>query len=153
MFVSHGCCGCARAALINTILNTIAVFGHADEVMPAVLDLTDAVLLGRQDFTVRSFDAVLGHEKWNVTYAELKVRPLPQLAQVQAGDRLPPADAVNAGMSAKFVVTCTMYSIIAYVHFAVSDSFQIASQAWHGSCCKSLIDSELSMDCQLIIDE
>ena len=80
--------------------------GCAGEVMPARLDLTDAVLLGRQDFTVRSFDAVLGHEKWNVTYAELKVRPFPPLAMAHSNSMLPPIDPVDAGMTQ---MCCSMH--------------------------------------------
>lgn len=36
--------------------------------------------MGRQDYTVRSIDAVLGYEKWNVTYAQLDVLTPPHLA-------------------------------------------------------------------------
>ncbi len=70
--------------------------------VPAQLDLTDAVLLGRQDFTVRSIDAVLGQEKWNVTYAQLEVLSPPRLsaaaATVDPNHLLPPVDLANAGL-------------------------------------------------------
>ena len=84
------------------------------------MDLTNAVLLGRQDYTVRSIDAVLGHEKWNITYAQLDVLTPPRLA-VPASDspnHLPPpsaSEAVHAGtlchnasccLAACFVVRC-----------------------------------------------
>ena len=75
--------------------------GRADEVVPAQVDLTNAVLLGRQDFTVRSIDAALGHEKWIVTYAELEVLLPPCVATAAEADPehvLPPAEMVNAGM-------------------------------------------------------
>ena len=74
----------------------------ADEVVSAQLDVTNAVLLGRQDYTVRSIDAVLGHEKWNVTYAQLDVLTPPRLAapaSLNSDHLLAPADseAVDAG--------------------------------------------------------
>lgn len=72
------------------------------EVVSAQLDLTNAVLLGRQDYAVRSIDAVLGHEKWNVTYAQLDVLTPPRSAppaSVNSDYLVAPADseAVNAG--------------------------------------------------------
>lgn len=75
---------------------------RADEVVPAQLDLTNAVLLGRHDYAVRSIDAVLGHEKWNVTYAQLHVLTPPRLtapASVNSDQLLAPAasKATSAG--------------------------------------------------------
>lgn len=75
----------------------------ADEVVSAQLDLANAVLFGRQDYAVRSIDAVLGHEKWNVTYAQLDVLTPPCLAAAASTDTdrlLAPAglDALDAGM-------------------------------------------------------
>ena len=74
----------------------------ADEVVSAQIDLTNAVLLGRQDYAVCSVDAVLGHEKWNVTYAQLDVLTPPPLAAPASINRdhlIAPADseADNAG--------------------------------------------------------
>lgn len=76
----------------------------ADEVVSAQLDLANAVLFGRQDYAVRSIDAVLGHEKWNVTYAQLDVLTPPRLAAGARADNdrlLAPAgsDALDAGIT------------------------------------------------------
>lgn len=72
---------------------------YADEVVPAKLDLTNAVMLGRQDFTVRSIDAALGQEKWNVTFAQIDVLTPPRLAAGNAANDhlLPPLYLTNAG--------------------------------------------------------
>lgn len=97
-----------------------SVLNCADEVVPAQLDLTNAVLLGRQDYTVRSIDAVLGQEKWKVTYAQLDVLATPRLAvpaSVSSDHLLPPSasEAVHAGtlcynssccLVARFVARC-----------------------------------------------
>ena len=47
--------------------------GLADSLLPAQLDLSQALLLGRSDFTVRSVDASVGRERWNVSYAHVEV--------------------------------------------------------------------------------
>lgn len=67
--------------------------------MPAQLDLTDAVLLGRKDFTVQSVDAVLGQEKWNVTFAQLNVLALAHLADnAEHSQLLPQVGLATAGV-------------------------------------------------------
>ena len=84
---------------------------RADEVVPAQLDLSNAVLLGWQDYTVRSIDAVLGHEKWNVTYAQLDVLTPQHLAvpaSMNPEHLLPPSapEAVHAGTSCGTASCC-----------------------------------------------
>lgn len=77
--------------------------------VPAQLDLTHAVMVGRQDFTVRSSDAVLGHEKWNVTYAQLDILAPPLAAGTAAPHcHLPQIDAINTGVT--LLLPCAMYS-------------------------------------------
>ena len=70
------------------------------------MDLTNAVLLGREDFTVRSIDAVLGQEKWNVTYAQLGILTPPRMLAAASPDthQLDPAALANAGMLGSDVV-------------------------------------------------
>ena len=72
----------------------------ADEVVPAQMDLTNAVLLGREDFTIRSIDAVLGQEKWNVTYAQLGILTPPRMLAAASRDnhQLDPAALADAGV-------------------------------------------------------
>ena len=69
--------------------------------MPAQLDLTHAVLLGRQDFTVQSIDATLGQEKWNVTFAQVQVLVPAHLAaaapSAESDQLLPPVDLATPG--------------------------------------------------------
>jgi len=68
--------------------------------VPAQLDLADAVLLGRKDFTVQSIDAVLGQEKWNVTFSQLSVMaPAHPAANADHGQLLPQVDLATAGVS------------------------------------------------------
>ncbi|DBA76306.1 TPA: bifunctional endoribonuclease/protein kinase ire1 [Trebouxia sp. C0004] len=70
-----------------------------DAVVPAQLDLTNSVLLGRKDFTVQSIDAMLGQEKWNVTFAQLNVlAPAHLAANADHNQLLPQADLATAGL-------------------------------------------------------
>lgn len=91
------CCRILTAAEIFTVPCAVA-----DEVVPAQLDLTNAVLLGRQDFTVQSIDAMLGQEKWNVTFAQVQVLAPAHLAAAapSAGSDqlLPPVDLASPGL-------------------------------------------------------
>jgi len=68
--------------------------------VPAQLDLTNAVLLGRKDFTVQSIDAMLGQEKWNVTFAQLTVlAPAYLAANSDHSQLLPQVDLAAVGVS------------------------------------------------------
>ena len=72
----------------------------AGEVVPAQLDLTNAVLLGRKDFTVQSIDAMLGQEKWNVTFAQFNVlAPAHLAANADHSQLLPQIDLAAVGVS------------------------------------------------------
>lgn len=101
------------------------------------MDLTDAVLLGRQDFTVRSFDAVMGHEKWNVTYAEVKVRPFPQLAMTSSDTMLLPVDAVNAGMTARSAASWS-FSLATYLQCCTHGPTATSTPRGHAAAVAAL---------------
>ena len=116
----------------------------ADEVVSAQLDLTNEVLLGRQDYAVRSIDAVLGHEKWNVTYAQLAVLTPPRLAapaSLNSDHLLTPADSEAASAGAPHAVRLLLLRLSA--SFRRSDSDLFTGICWK-HCLVTLITSSIS---------
>lgn len=74
----------------------------ADSLLSAQLDLSQALLLGRSDFTVRSVDASAGRERWNVSYAQVEVlNPSKLSLTAAAGLTVEP----EAGNSVCYVLT------------------------------------------------